>query len=119
MTNRLQHPPNYSVFVRNLQLPPHPGATLKALSLSVELKVEAPSDLHADRYKYVVCYDRVVKGAKLLIESGDIASLQELGESVAGLCLEDTRVHGARVAIIPVSEYQTGMDGIEVYRDRQ
>jgi len=108
----------YNVFVRGLCLQQRRGSAHNKLSLSVELKVETPCDFHSDRYKFVVCYDRIVKGAKSLSKNRVNANLFELAKSVVGLCLEDERVQEAHVAIAPTNAFEAGMGGVEIRRRR-
>ena len=118
MTTEFRHPLYYNLFVHDLRLLRHRGTEHEELSLSVRLKVASPPDFYTDRYKSVVCYDRIVRGIKSLAASGEFASLLRLGETVAVLCLEDKRVHESHVAIVPANEGKFGMGGIEICRER-
>lgn len=109
-------PAQYTVFVRDLELPRGPVGG--PLSLSVELKVDVPPDIHADRYKYVVCYDRIVKGAKAFAESEGAADLMLLGERIAQHCFDDERVGEVRISLTPVRGLNGGTSGIELRRAR-
>ena len=109
-------PRHYSVFIRDLKLPR--GSMNDVLTLSVELKVDIPPDLLADRYRFVVCYDRVVKGAKAFAHDEGIDDLLQLGERIAQHCLEDERVCVVSIALTVVDERNTGTGGIELHRAR-
>ena len=115
MTTEFRHPLHYNVFVHDLRLLRHRGTEHEELSLSVRLKVASPPDFYNDRYRSVVCYDRIVRGIKSLTASGEIASLLRLGEYVAVICLEDKRVHKSHVAIVPTNG---GKAGIEICREQ-
>ena len=113
---KFQQPTHYSVFIRDLKLPR--GSMNDILTLSVELKVDVPPDLFADRYRFVVCYDRVVKGAKAFAHDEEIADLLQLGERIAQHCLDDERVCVVSIALTAVDEHSTGTGGIELHRAR-
>ena len=116
MTSKFPQPAQYSVFIRDLELPC--GSINGILKLSVDLKVDVPPDLLADRYRFVVCYDRVVKGAKAFADDEEIADLLQLGGRIAQHCLDDERVCEVRVALKPLDERGCGTGGIELHRTR-
>ena len=116
MAPKYPQPTYYSVFIRDLKLPC--GSMNDVLTLSAELKVDIPPDLLADRYRFVVCYDRVVKGAKAFADDEEIADLLHLGERIAQHCLEDERVCEVSIALTPVDEHGSGTGGIELHQAR-
>ena len=116
MASKLPQLAQYSVFIRDLELPC--GAINGILTLSVDLKVDVPPDLLADRYRFVVCYDRVVKGAKASANDGEIVDLLQLGERIAQHCLDDERVCEVSIALKPLDERGRGTGGIELHRTR-
>ena len=116
MAPKFPQPTHYSVFIRDLKLPR--GSMNDVLTLSVELKVDVPPDLLADRYRFVVCYDRVVKGAKAFADDEEIVNLLQLGERIAEHCLADDRVCEVSIALTPVDERGSGTDGIELHQAR-
>ena len=88
------------------------------LMLSAELKVDIPPDPFADRYRFVVCYDRVVQGAKAFAHDEEIAGLLQLGERIAQHCLDDERVCKVSIILTPIDERGSGTGGIELHRAR-
>ena len=116
VTPKYPQPTYYSVFIRDLKLPR--GSMNDVLTLSAELKVDIPPDLLADRYRFVVCYDRVVQGAKAFAHDEEIAGLLQLGERIAQHCLDDDRVCEVSIALSPVDERGSGTGGIELHRAR-
>ena len=116
VTPKYPQPTYYSVFIRDLKLPR--GSMNDVLTLSVDLKVDVPPDLLADRYRFVVCYDRVVKGAKASADDEEIADLLQLGERIAQHCLDDERVYDVSIALKPLDERGRGTGGIELHRTR-
>ena len=116
VATKFPQPSHYSVFIRDLKLPR--GLMKDVLTLSVDLKVDVPPDLLADRYRFVVCYDRVVKGAKAFADDEEIADLLHLGERIAQHCLEDERVCEVSIALTPVDKHGSGTGGIELHQAR-
>ena len=116
MAPRYPQPTHYSVFIRDLKLPR--SSMNDVLTLSVELKVDVPPDLLADRYRFVVCYDRVVKGAKAFADDEEIADRLQLGERIAQHCLDDERVCEVNIVLTPIDERGSGTGGIELHRTR-
>jgi dihydroneopterin aldolase len=88
------------------------------MSLSVNLSIDLPPDLAADRYKYVVCYDRIVTGAKSFATDRDLETLEALADRIVEHCLADGRVRDAEVALSPVVGENLGHGGCEIYRQR-
>ena len=116
MASKFPQPAQYSVFIRDLELPC--GAINGILTLSIDLKVDVPPDLLADRYRFIVCYDRVVKGAKASANDEEIVDLLQLGERIAQHCLDDERVCEVSIALKPLGVRGRGTGGIELHRTR-
>ena len=110
--------PNYHIFVRDLQLEWHKGDRQEALSLTVELNIDAPPDFTSDRYRFVACYDRVVQGAKSKASSGGFTSLQALGTDIAIHCLDDHRVERVSIALEANGQSASGAGGCSIVRHR-
>ena len=110
--------PNYHIFVRDLQLEWHKGDRQEALSLTVELNIDAPPDFTSDRYKFVTCYDRVVQGAKSKASSGGLKSLEALGTDIAIHCLDDHRVERVSIALEANVQSASGAGGCSIVRHR-
>lgn len=108
----------YRLFVRELQLDWRGLSGPEALSLSVNASIDLPNDLTADRYKFVVCYDRIVTGAKSFAQSDDFTALEDLAGRIAEFCLEDPRVREVTVDLTPVREETLGQGGHQVSRRR-
>ena len=110
--------PNYHIFVRDLQLEWNKGVRQEALSLTVELNIDAPPDFTSDRYKLVTCYDRVVQGAKSKASSGGFKSLAALGTDIAIHCLDDRRVERVSIALEANDRSASGAGGCASVRHR-
>ncbi len=110
--------PNYHIFVRDLQLEWRKGDRQEALSLTVELNIDAPPDFTSDRYKFVTCYDRVVQGAKSKASSGGFKSLEALGTDIAIHCLDDHRVERVSIALEANDQSASGAGGCTIVRHR-
>ena len=110
--------PNYHIFVRDLQLEWHNGDRQEALSLTVELNIDAPPDFISDRYKFVTCYDRVVQGAKTRASSGGFKSLEALGTDIAIHCLDDRRAERVSIALEANDRSASGAGGCTIVRHR-
>jgi dihydroneopterin aldolase len=108
----------YRLFVRDLRLDWGGDDADESLSLSVNLSIDLPLDLAADRYKFIVCYDRIVTGAKSFAADCDVKTLEALADRIVDHCLADTRVRDAEVALSPVVGEKLGHGGYEVYRQR-
>jgi dihydroneopterin aldolase len=108
----------YRLFARDLRLDWGGNCANETLSLSVNLSIDLPPDLAADRYKYVVCYDRIVTGAKSFAADRDLETLEELADRIVEHCLADSRVRDAEVALSPVVGQNLGHGGCEIYRRR-
>ena len=108
----------YKVFVRDLQLKWRGDHHLDLLLMSLEIAVDLPVNLTADRYKFVVCYDRIIKGAKVLAEISENNSLQYLAEQISEHCLEDKRVQSLILSLTPCQNHVPDRNGIELQRSR-
>ncbi len=108
----------YRLFIRDLRLNWVGDGADETLSLSVNLSIDLPRDLAADRYKYVVCYDRIVTGAKFFAADHDLETLRALADRIVEHCLADGRVRDAEVALSPVVGENLGHGGYEIFRQR-
>ena len=108
----------YRLFVRHLRLIWGRDHADETLSLSVNLSIDLPPDLASDRYKYVVCYDKVVTGAKSFATDRDLETLEALADRIVEHCFADDRVRDAEVALSPVVGENLCHGGCEIYRQR-
>ena len=108
----------YRLFVRDLRLDWGGDDADETLSLSAHLSIDLPPDLAADRYKYVVCYDRIVTGAKSFANDEELGTVEALADRIVEHCMADSRVRDAKVALSPVVGKNLGHSGYEIYRQR-
>ena len=105
----------YRIFIRDLELVrAQDGADLLA---SIDLVVDRPEPIDADRYRKVVCYDTAVKTAKALAADRGISSLAHLADRLVARCFDDPRVRTASVRIRP-GDATAGDAGFETTRRR-
>ena len=109
---------SYKIFVRDLELEWQNGSGSHQLLLEAVLTVVLPPDFAADRYKFVVCYDRVVTGAKEIAANGGHPDLAGLCEAVVEHCLADHRVSAVSVEANPATRRDGGFGGMTVSRAR-
>ena len=93
------------VFVRDLVLEGsigvhgHEREALQRIRLNLDLAVDeggAPVD---DNLYNVVCYEKIVAGARAIVERGHINLVETLAEKIAVLCLANGRVRSVRVRV--------------------
>lgn len=117
--NALRH-----VFVRDLMLEAHIGVHQheklgpQRIRVNVDLAVwEKDVDGIGDKLANVVCYEQVVSGIRALVAEGHVNLVETLAEQIAALCLEDARVHIARVRVEKLDVFADATSvGVEIER---
>lgn len=70
-----------------------------------------------DDLKRVVDYDRIVKAVREMVTTGHVQLVETLAERVAELCLQDARVHRAKVMIEKLDVFPDAASvGVEIER---
>ncbi|HLI13089.1 MAG TPA: dihydroneopterin aldolase [Alphaproteobacteria bacterium] len=115
----------HRLFVRDLELEsqigvrPHERGRSQRVRLNIELTVRDSARPVEDRYENVVCYDEVISAVRRLVAAGHVNLVETLAERIAGLCLEDPRVEGAKVRVEKLDVYpDAGGVGVEIERFR-
>ena len=106
----------YRIFIRQL-IAPRPGGGHVVLDIDADAR--ALSDPRGDRYKFVVCYDSIVKAAKARIAADSGGPIAPLAEEIANRCLDDPRVMKATVRARQVDQAgRTRGGGVEIRLER-
>jgi dihydroneopterin aldolase len=72
-----------------------------------------------DRLDQVVCYEKIVVAVRALVGDGHVNLVETLAERIAGLCLQDARVHSARVRVEKLDVFaDVASVGVEIERFR-
>jgi dihydroneopterin aldolase len=94
----------HHVFIRNLELLAHIGihghehTKHQPVRINVDMAVEDTTSLE-DRLDRVVDYEAITLRIRALVAKGHINLAETLAESIAGACLEDSRVKCVRVRV--------------------
>lgn len=92
------------VFIRNLELLAHIGihghehTKHQPVRINVDMAVEDTAALE-DKLERVVDYEAITLRIRALVAKGHINLAETLAESIAGACLEDSRVKCVRVRV--------------------
>jgi 7,8-dihydroneopterin aldolase/epimerase/oxygenase len=112
------------VFIRDLVLPcrigvySHEKLGEQRVRINVEL-VCAEHPAINDEHANVVCYDQIITDIKYLIGIEHINLVETLAERIAALCLQDYRVHLAKVRVEKLDVFaEAEAVGIEIERSR-
>jgi dihydroneopterin aldolase len=122
---RLRH-----VFIRDLVLNasigvyPHEKAARQRVRINVDLGVEddgarslSRTGVGADTLVRVVDYEAVANRIRAIIEGGHVRLVETLAERIAEACLEDHRVHLARIRVEKLDVFADAVSaGVEVER---
>lgn len=113
------------VFVRDLVLPcrigvyNHEKLGTQRVRINLELICAEHPAINDDHAK-VVCYDQIITGIKHLMNAKHINLVETLAEQIAALCLEDYRVHQAKVRVEKLDVFtEAEAVGVEIERQRQ
>ena len=112
------------VFVRDLVLPcrigvySHEKLSTQRVRINLEL-VCAEHPAINDEHVNVVCYDQIITEIKQLIAGEHINLVETLAERIASLCLQDYRVHQAKVRVEKLDVFpEAEAVGVEIERQR-
>jgi len=112
------------VFVRDLVLPcrigvySHEKLGTQRVRINLEL-VCAEHPAINDEHGNVVCYDHIITEIKQLIAGEHINLVETLAEQIAALCLQDYRVHQAKVRVEKLDVFpEAEAVGVEIERQR-
>lgn len=92
------------IFIRNLELLAHIGihghekTKHQPVRINVDLDVEDAQALE-DRLDRVVDYESITLRIRAIVARGHINLAETLAEEIAEACLEDARVHCARIRV--------------------
>jgi 7,8-dihydroneopterin aldolase/epimerase/oxygenase len=116
---------HYRMFIRDLVLEarigvyPHERKAPQRVRFNIDMRVrEHPGPLDDDLAK-VLSYDTVIAGVRRLLAAGHINLVETLAESVAQICLADSRVTSVKVAVekLDIEAAASGV-GVEIERRR-
>ncbi|HWT96630.1 MAG TPA: dihydroneopterin aldolase [Rhizomicrobium sp.] len=112
------------VFVRDLVLPcrigvySHEKLGTQRVRINLEL-ICAEHPAINDEHVNVVCYDQIITEIKQLIAGEHINLVETLAERIAGLCLQDYRVHQVKVRVEKLDVFpEAEAVGVEIERQR-
>ena len=113
-----------TVFVRDLVLPcrigvySHEKLGTQRVRINLEL-ICAEHPAINDEHANVVCYDQIITEIKQLIAGEHINLVETLAERIAALCLQDYRVHQAKVRVEKLDVFpEAEAVGVEIERQR-
>lgn len=105
-------PASIGVYDREKQAP-------QRVRINVELKVAEHGRPWGDDIRNVLSYEDIVDGIREILGRGHINLVETLAEDIASLCLADSRVAQARVAVDKLDvEPDAAAVGIEIERSR-
>ncbi len=113
----------YHVFVRDLELAcsigvhGHELGTTQRVRINLDLAVREGEGARDDNLANVVCYEAIVAGARRIAGRGHVKLVETLADKLAAMCLEDQRVHSARVRIEKLDAFEDVKSvGVEIER---
>jgi dihydroneopterin aldolase len=111
------------VFVRDLMIDAsigvyaHEKEKPQPIRMNIDLSVDESLEVSDADLRSVVCYEKIVKGARAIVAAGHIHLVETLAERVADMCLGDRRVIGARVRVEKLEAVPgTASVGVEIER---
>lgn len=114
------------VFITDLELMAvlgihaHEKIQAQRIVVNIQLLVHDAGQDHNDELANVVCYEQVVENVKQIVAGGHVHLVETLAESIAARCLEDARVHTARVRIEKPDAISIAASvGIEIERTKR
>jgi len=112
------------VFVRDLVLMCRIGIYEREMNdrqrvrINLDLAVQEGSSPLDDDYGRVVCYERIVKNVRSVVEDGHVNLVETLAERLAAICLQDPRVRVARVRVEKLDAFADAQSvGVEIERE--
>jgi 7,8-dihydroneopterin aldolase/epimerase/oxygenase len=116
--NRLRH-----VFIRDLVLAcsigvhRHEHAKPQRVRINVDLGVRDEGADLGDDLANVVCYEQIANGVRAIVAEGHIGLVETMAESIAVMCLVDSRVRSARVRVEKLDVFPDAASaGVEIER---
>ena len=114
-----------TVYVRGLELAARIGAyeheidTPQPIRVEFELDVSTPDNPVSDSIEDVVCYDRMSRGVRDIVNRGHIKLVETLAEQVAAFALSHPMVRAATVRVEKLTAV-TGATaaGVEIRREK-
>lgn len=92
-------------------------AAPQRILVNVDLGVTDTPVVDTDRYRDIVCYEKIVERVRALAADGHVHLVETLAERIAAACLEDRRVVSARVRVEKPDVFaDCGSVGIEIER---
>jgi 7,8-dihydroneopterin aldolase/epimerase/oxygenase len=118
------------VFLRDLVLAasigvhPHEHTAPQRVRINIDLAVEddgaqllSRKPVGRDEVSRVVDYEKVADAARAIVASGHVRLVETLAERIAETCLEDRRVHMARVRVEKLDIFADATSaGVEIER---
>ncbi len=118
------------VFLRDLVLEasigiyPHEHTAPQRVRINVDLGVEDDGAralsrvaIGRDELSRVVDYEKIADGVRLIVASGHVKLVETLAERIAEACLQDRRVHLARIRIEKLDIFPDAVSaGVEIER---
>ncbi|SDG55698.1 dihydroneopterin aldolase [Roseospirillum parvum] len=112
------------VFLRDLERPcrigvhAHERERPQRVRINLDLAVwEDQPDQIGDNLANVVCYEMVAERIRAILDDGHVNLVETLAERIAHLCLQDPRVHSARVRIEKLEVFPDAFSaGVEIER---
>jgi dihydroneopterin aldolase len=121
------------VFLRDLVLParigvhPHERGDAQRIRVNIDLGVEddalrdaSRGSVGRDELRRVVDYETVATTVRAIIAAGHVVLVETLAERIAEACLEDPRVHLARIRVEKLDVFADAASaGVEIERRRR
>lgn len=87
------------------------------LRVNLDLAVREGEGGLDDKIDSVVCYESLVNGVQEIINTGHVGLVETMAETIAEMCLEDTRVRSVRVRVEKLDIIEAaGSVGVEIER---
>ncbi len=114
------------IFIRDLVLSCNIGVyrherdAPQRVRLNIDLAIADDTAGATDRLADTVSYERIVEGARAIVDARHYNLVETLAEALAALCLEDPRVNAARIRVEKLDVFaDTGAVGVEIERPRK
>lgn len=112
------------ILTASIGIYPHEHAARQRVRINVDLAVEddgaralSRAGVGRDELSRVVDYERVADAVRSIVAGGHIKLVETLAERIAEACLEDKRVHSARIRVEKLDIFPDATSaGVEVER---
>lgn len=111
------------VFVRDLTLDAligiyaHEHADRQRIRVNLDLAVREGEGGLDDDLRNVVCYESLVNGVQSIVDQGHVGLVETMAETIAEMCLQDSRVRSARVRVEKLDIFDHAESvGVEIER---